>query len=181
MMISRAAFAAVCAFMLGSGSAYAQSGAKAAAHPIAVLETTKGTIKIQLYPDEAPKAANNFITLAKKGFYNGLSFHRVVPGFVIQGGDPKGDGTGGPGYTIPDEPNKNLNHRIGAVAMAKSSAPNSAGSQFYIVIGQEHHELDSGYTVFGQVISGQPVAEKIAVGDKMKKVTITNAPGGAKK
>jgi cyclophilin family peptidyl-prolyl cis-trans isomerase len=141
-------------------------------HPIAVIETAKGVIKIKLYPEEAPKTVENFIKLANKGYYNGLTFHRVEPGFVIQGGDPKGNGSGGPGYTIPDEKNTKLKHNRGAVAMAKTSAPNSAGSQFYIVINKPAPQLDGGYTVFGQVISGQSVAEKIAKGDKMTKVYI---------
>lgn len=142
------------------------------AHPIVTLKTNKGTIKIKLYPEEAPKTVANFVKLIKKGYYDGLKFHRVEPGFVVQGGDPKGDGTGGPGYSIPDETNKKLKHNRGAVAMAKSSAPNSAGSQFYIVIEKPAPHLDGGYTVFGQVISGQDVAEKIVVGDKMTKVTV---------
>jgi cyclophilin family peptidyl-prolyl cis-trans isomerase len=149
-----------------------QSPGRTAPHPIAVIETAKGVIKIKLFPEEAPKTVENFVKLANKGFYNGLTFHRVEPGFVIQGGDPKGDGTGGPGYTIPDEQDKTLKHNRGAVAMAKSSAPNSAGSQFYIVIDKPAPQLDGGYTVFGQVISGQNVAEKIAKGDKMTKVYI---------
>jgi peptidyl-prolyl cis-trans isomerase B (cyclophilin B) len=150
-----------------------QTKAKKPMHPIATIETTKGTIKIELYPEEAPKAVANFIKLTKEKYYDGLKFHRVVPDFVIQTGDPKGDGTGGPGYTIPDEKNKDLKHTVGAVGMAKSAAPNSAGSQFYIVIGKPAPFLDGGYTVFGKVLSGQDVAEKIIVGDKMTKVTIT--------
>ncbi|GAB4457049.1 MAG: peptidylprolyl isomerase [Armatimonadaceae bacterium] len=141
-------------------------------HPIAVIETTKGTIKIKLYPEEAPKTVENFVKLAKKGFYNGLVFHRVEPGFVIQTGDPNGDGTGGPGYTIKHEKNKVLKHNRGAVGMARSQELDSAGSQFYVVITKPAPHLNEGYTVFGQVISGQDVAEKIAIGDKMKKVTI---------
>jgi cyclophilin family peptidyl-prolyl cis-trans isomerase len=155
----------------GAAPAPPSAGAKVV-HPIVTMVTTKGTIKMKLFPEDAPKTVENFVKLAKKGYYNGLKFHRVVPGFVIQGGDPKGDGTGGPGYTIPDETNKILKHNRGAVAMAKSSAPNSAGSQFYIVIDQPAHQLDSGYTVFGTVIQGQDVAEKIQVGDKMTKVTV---------
>jgi cyclophilin family peptidyl-prolyl cis-trans isomerase len=114
----------------------------------------------------------NFVSLTQKGYYNGLTFHRVVPDFVIQGGDPKGDGTGGPGYTIPDEVN-GLSHNVGTVAMAKTSAPNSAGSQFYIVIGKPAPFLDANYTVFGQVIEGQAVAEKIQIGDKITEASIT--------
>lgn len=185
-LLSRASFVALAAASLVAVSAPAEAqkgGAKRPdPHPIVTMVTTKGTIKMKLYPKEAPKTVENFVKLIKKGYYNGLKFHRVEPGFVIQGGDPKGDGTGGPGYTIPDEPNKNLKHNRGAVAMAKSSAPNSAGSQFYIVIEKPAPFLDEGYTVFGQVISGQQVAEKIAVGDKMTKVTVVvPAAAGAKK
>ena len=147
--------------------------AETAEDPLVVMETTKGTIRLHLYPKDAPKTVANFVKLAKKGFYNGLTFHRVVPDFVIQGGDPNGDGSGGPGYTIPDEKNKILTHTVGALAMAKTSEPNSAGSQFYIVIGRPQPHLDAaGYTVFGKVTEGQDVAERIQVGDKMTKVTI---------
>ena len=141
-------------------------------HPIVEIQTTKGKIRVKLYPEDAPKTVANFVKLVKKGFYNGLTFHRVEPGFVIQGGDPSGNGTGGPGYSIPDETNKILKHNRGALAMAKSAAPNSAGSQFYIVIDKPASQLDGNYTVFGQVISGQDVAEKIKVGDKMTKVIL---------
>lgn len=147
-------------------------------HPIAVIETDRGVIKILLYPEEAPKTVENFMTLAKKGFYNGLTFHRVEPGFVIQGGDPNGNGTGGPGYTIKNEANNRLLHNRGAVAMANAGR-DTAGSQFYIVIDKPARSLDeryddkvNKYTLFGQVIAGQDVAESIKVGDKMKKVTI---------
>ena len=146
-------------------------------HPIATIVTNKGTIKIKLFPEEAPKTVENFVKLANKGFYNNLTFHRVEPNFVIQGGDPKGDGTGGPGYMIKNEPNKKLKHNVGAVAMA-NAGPDTAGSQFYIVIGQPAPHLDNGnYTIFGQVFQGQAVAEKIAVGDRMKTVTITPPTG----
>lgn len=146
--------------------------------PVATLETLKGTIKIELYPEEAPKTVANFVKLVKAGFYDGLGFHRVVPGFVVQGGDPKGDGSGGPGYTIPDEKNAKLKHRVGAVAMAKSQLPNSAGSQFYIVITKPADFLDGNYTVFGQVIEGQDAAEKIKQGDQMLRVTVEEPEGG---
>jgi len=143
-------------------------------YPIATLETVKGTIKIELHPEDAPLTVANFVTLAKKGFYDGLAFHRVVPGFVIQGGDPSGDGSGGPGYSIKNETNKKLRHVRGAVAMANAGR-DTAGSQFYIVITKPAPFLDESgnYTLFGLVTEGQDVAEKIAVGDKMTKVTIT--------
>lgn len=138
---------------------------------VAVIETDKGTIKFELYEKEAPITTKNFIDLAQKDFYNGLTFHRVEPGFVIQGGDPKGDGTGGSGKTIPLEIAPTLTHKKGAVAMARSNAPNSASSQFYICL-EDAKFLDGKYAIFGQVIEGQDVVEKIAIGDKMLKVTI---------
>jgi peptidyl-prolyl cis-trans isomerase B (cyclophilin B) len=157
-----------------TGAAQAQNGSgAAAAHPIATIQTNKGTIRIRLYPEEAPKTVENFVKLAKRGFYNGLAWHRVIPGFVAQGGDPKGDGTGGPGYTIKNETNKKLRHNRGAVAMANAGR-DTAGSQFYIVIGKAAPHLDNGdYTIFGQVIQGQDVAEKLVVGDRMARVTIS--------
>jgi len=138
---------------------------------IATIVTEKGTIKFELYEKEAPITTQNFIELAQKGFYDGLTFHRVEPGFVIQGGDPKGDGTGGSEKTIPLEINASLTHKKGAVGMARSQDPNSASSQFYICLGDAKF-LDNNYAVFGQVIEGQDIAEKITKGDKMIKVTI---------
>jgi peptidyl-prolyl cis-trans isomerase B (cyclophilin B) len=132
-----------------------------------------GVIKIEFFGDDAPKTVENFVTLAKKGFYNGLVFHRVIPGFMAQGGDPKGDGTGGPGYTIKDEFNKQK-HVRGAVAMARTSAPNSSGSQFYICFEPQPH-LDGGYVVFGKVVSGMNIVDNIKKGDKMKSVKIIDA------
>ncbi len=137
----------------------------------AVLETEKGTIKFELYEKEAPVTTKNFIDLTQKGFYNGLTFHRVEPGFVIQGGDPTGNGTGGSGKTIPLEIAPSLTHRKGAVGMARSQDPNSASSQFYICL-EDAKFLDKNYAVFGQVIEGQEVASKIRKGDKILKATI---------
>ena len=138
-----------------------------------VITTDKGVMEGVLYPDVAPNTVLNFVKLTQSGFYNGLNFHRVVPGFVIQGGDPKGDGTGGPGYSIPAEFNKKP-HKVGALAMARSQHPDSAGSQFYICIGAESvKQLDGKYTVFGQVTKGVSVAHKIGVGDKIKSIKIT--------
>jgi peptidyl-prolyl cis-trans isomerase B (cyclophilin B) len=128
-------------------------------------------IRVEFFPQDAPKTVENFVTLATKGFYNGLTFHRVVPGFVVQGGCPKGNGTGGPGYTIPAEFNANK-HLRGSLAMARSQHPDSAGSQFYITYGAQPH-LDSSYTVFGKVTSGMEHVDRIRQGDKMKSVTIT--------
>ena len=129
-----------------------------------------GEIRLEFFPQDAPKTVENFVTLAKKGFYNGLNFHRVVPDFVVQGGCPKGNGTGGPGYTIPAEFNKQK-HVRGTLAMARSQHPDSAGSQFYICYGTTSH-LDGQYTVFGRVTSGMELVDRIKQGDKMTSVTI---------
>ena len=127
-------------------------------------------IRLEFFPQDAPKTVENFVTLAKKGFYNGLTFHRVVPGFVVQGGCPKGNGTGGPGYTIPAEFNRNK-HVRGSLAMARSQHPDSAGSQFYVTYGAQPH-LDNNYTVFGKVTSGMEHVDAIRQGDRMKSITI---------
>ena len=146
--------------------------------PLAIIETPKGVIKIVLYPEITPKTVENFIKLAKKGFYNGLQFHRVEPGFVVQGGDPAGNGSGGPGWKIPNEDSRVLKHNRGAVAMANAGR-DTAGSQFYIVLSKPALQLDakdpdgvSKYTIFGQVVVGQSIAERLAVGDKMLKIKI---------
>jgi len=130
-----------------------------------------GEIRLEFYAEDAPKTVENFVTLAKKGFYNGLNFHRVVPDFVVQGGCPKGNGTGGPGYQIKAEFNKQK-HLRGTLAMARSQDPDSAGSQFYICYGTTPH-LDGQYTVFGRVVSGMEHVDRIKQGDKMTSVTIT--------
>lgn len=139
----------------------------------ATIETDKGTIKAELYVKQAPITTKNFIDLANSGFYNGLTFHRIEPGFVIQGGDPKGDGTGGSGKTIPLEINSELKHVKGALAMARTQDPNSATSQFYITLAETPF-LDGQYAVFGKVVQGMDVVGKIQVGDKMNKVTISD-------
>jgi cyclophilin family peptidyl-prolyl cis-trans isomerase len=134
----------------------------------AVLDTNKGVIEFEIYP-EATKAATNFISLTNDKFYDGLSFHRVVPGFVIQGGDPIGNGTGGPGYKFPDEP-VTKKYVKGIVAMA-NSGPNTNGSQFFIML-EDNMSLPPNYTIFGKVTKGQDVVSKIQVGDLMNNVTI---------
>ena len=140
----------------------------------AVITLENGNeIRIEFYPEDAPKTVENFVTLAKKGFYNNLTFHRVVPDFVVQGGDPKGNGTGGPGYTIKAEFSKRK-HVRGTVAMARSQNPDSAGSQFYITYGPTPH-LDGNYTVFGQVVSGMEHVDRIKQGVRMKSVVIIEA------
>ena len=132
-----------------------------------------GEIRMEFYPEDAPKTVENFVALAKKGFYNGLTFHRVVPDFVVQGGCPKGNGTGGPGYTIKAEFNTQK-HLRGSVAMARSQHPDSAGSQFYICYGPTPH-LDGSYTVFGRVVAGMEHVDRIKQGDRMTSVTIVEA------
>ena len=140
----------------------------------AVITLENGNqIRIEFFPEDAPKTVENFVTLAKKGFYNGLTFHRVVPDFVVQGGCPKGDGTGDPGYKIKAEFNKQK-HVRGTVAMARSQQPDSAGSQFYITYGPTPH-LDGNYTVFGKVVSGMEHVDRIKQGDRMKTVAIEEA------
>jgi peptidyl-prolyl cis-trans isomerase B (cyclophilin B) len=140
----------------------------------AVITLDNGNeIHLEFFAKDAPKTVENFVTLAKKGFYNGLTFHRVVPGFVVQGGCPKGTGTGGPGYTIAAEFNANK-HVRGSLAMARSQHPDSAGSQFYITYGAQPH-LDNNYTVFGKVTSGMEHVDRIRQGDKMKSVTIAES------
>ena len=138
------------------------------------ISTDKGDIVFTFYPKDAPQHVAAFIKLARAGFYDGTTFHRVEPGFVIQGGDPSGNGTGGPGYQLDAEFNENP-HITGTVAMARSSNPNSAGSQFYICLGDAPF-LNRQYTVFGHVVEGQTVVDAIRKGDKMTAVTIEEKP-----
>ncbi len=130
-------------------------------NPKAIIETSMGDITVELYQSEAPITVENFISLAESGFYDGLTFHRVIKGFVIQGGDPAGDGSGGSGKTIPLEISEDLTHVDGALGMARSADPNSASSQFYICDGPQHG-LDGNYAVFGKVIEGMDVVRQIA-------------------
>jgi peptidyl-prolyl cis-trans isomerase B (cyclophilin B) len=139
------------------------------------IATDKGEIVFTFYPDVAPQHSAAFIKLARAGFYDGLKFHRYEPGFVIQGGDPSGNGTGGPGYNLDAEFSERP-HVKGTVAMARAGNPNSAGSQFYIVL-EDAPFLNRQYTVFGQVVEGQDVVEKIRAGDVMNKVTIEGGNG----
>jgi peptidylprolyl isomerase/peptidyl-prolyl cis-trans isomerase B (cyclophilin B) len=137
------------------------------------ITTPKGEIVFTFYPDDAPLHSAAFIKLARAGFYDGTTFHRYEPGFVIQGGDPDGNGTGGPGYNLEAEFNEHP-HIKGTVAMARSSNPNSAGSQFYICLGDAPF-LNRQYTVFGHVIEGQQVVDQIRAGDPMSAVVIEDA------
>ena len=133
---------------------------------VAVIKTNMGTIEIELFAKETPKTVENFVGLANKGYYNGVIFHRVIDGFMIQGGDPNGDGTGGPGYTIHGEFASNgfkndLKHTRGVLSMARAMDPNSAGSQFFIM-HQDAPHLDGEYAAFGKVIEGMENVDKIA-------------------
>ena len=139
-------------------------------HPLVKMTTDKGVIYLELFPEIAPVHVDNFLTLIKKGFYNGLTFHRVVRGTIIQGGCPIGDGSGGPGYTIPAEFNFRK-HKRGTLSMARASHPDSAGSQFYICL-KRMSQLDNKYTVFGQVVKGLDVPARIRKGDRMKVVEV---------
>ncbi len=134
------------------------------------IATAHGDIVFGFFPDEAPLHSAAFIKLADAGFYDGLTFHRVEPGFVVQGGDPKGDGTGGPGYNLNAEFNAHP-HVRGTVAMARSSRPDSAGSQFYICLDDARF-LDGQYTVFGQMTEGFDALDAIKRGDAITKVTV---------
>ena len=148
----------------------------------ATIATAKGDIEVEIFTDGAPKAANNFLDLAEKGFYDGVIFHRVVPGFVIQGGDPTGTGRGGPGYQFEDEPFVG-DYVRGALAMA-NAGPNTNGSQFFICLDDLSGRLPKNYTLFGQVMKGMDVVDAIAAdptgaGDRpvepvtMTKVSVT--------
>ncbi len=132
------------------------------------LKTSKGDIVFELLPTEGPNAASNFVYLASQGFYNGLTFHRVVPGFVIQGGDPEGTGRGGPGYQFADDTVR-LSYDAGIVAMA-NAGPNTNGSQFFIML--ENNPLPPSYSIFGRVTKGMDVVRSIGVGDVMTTVTV---------
>ena len=134
------------------------------------IETAYGTIEAELYSEDAPKTVARITELANKNFYDGLTFHRVIPGFVAQGGDPSGNGTGGSGTKLKAEFNKRK-HLEGTLAMARSSHPDSADSQFYICLGAQP-KLDNQYTIFGQVVKGLEVVKKLKVGDKMTKVYV---------
>ncbi len=140
----------------------------------ATIETDHGPIVIRLLPAAAPRTVANFVHLARQGFYDGLTFHRVVDGFVIQGGCPRGDGTGGPGYTFADEPVVGA-YEPGSVAMA-NSGKDTNGSQFFISTVDNRGRLAKSYNLFGEVESGMEAVRRIRVGDRMSQVTITDEP-----
>jgi cyclophilin family peptidyl-prolyl cis-trans isomerase len=134
----------------------------------AEIQTSKGTITADLFAREAPKTANNFVFLARQGFYDGLTFHRVIPGFVIQGGDPKGTGEGDAGYSFQDELDNDLKYRRGTLAMA-NAGPHTNGTQFFIVAGPQGERLPKNYSIFGMVTDGMDVVEAI--------VSVPTGPG----
>jgi len=145
----------------------------------ATIETDRGNIVVELYPAVAPKTVANFEKLAKDGFYNKLTFHRVEPGFVVQGGDPQGNGMGGPGYEVPAEISPTEKHLRGTIAMARTGDQinperKSSGSQFYICLAPAPF-LDGQYTSFGAVVAGMDVVDKIKVGDKMNTIVLSSA------
>lgn len=131
------------------------------ANPTVTLATTMGDIRIEVFQDKAPKTAANFLKLVRDGFYNGLTFHRVIPGFMIQGGCPKGDGTGGPGYEIPDEFHPTLQHAGPGILSMANAGPNTGGSQFFITLAATPW-LDGKHAIFGKVVAGQSVVDAIA-------------------
>jgi len=138
----------------------------------ALIKTAKGDLVLDLYPQDAPVTVNNFVTLSRKGFYNGLTFHRIIPDFMAQGGDPSGNGTGGPGYEFQDEFSSRT-HQAGSLSMANSGA-NTNGSQFFICYTPQPH-LNGKHTVFGQLTQGMDVLKKLVNGDKMTEVVITES------
>lgn len=163
--------ALIIVMVVGCGEDDSPQPAAEIVQTVAIIELAKdGRIVFEFYPEDAPNTVDNFIELTNKGFYNGLTFHRAIPDFLVQGGDPSGTGTGGPGYTIKAEFNSKK-HRRGTVAMARSELPDTAGSQFYICL-KPQPQLDGKYTVFGQVIEGMELVDGIVEGDVMKKVTI---------
>jgi len=139
---------------------------------VATIKTKKGDIRIQLHDDKAPKTVANFEKLATDGFYNGLKFHRVIEDFMVQTGCPKGTGTGGPGYTFKDEFHPDLKHDGPGVLSMANAGPNTNGSQFFITHSAQPH-LDRKHSVFGQVIEGQDVVNRISQGDVMEQVTVS--------
>ena len=138
----------------------------------AVIKTAKGDLTLELYPKDAPVTVNSFVSLARKGFYNGLTFHRVIPGFMAQGGDPTGTGSGGPGYKFQDEFSSRT-HQEGSLSMA-NAGPNTNGSQFFICYAPQPH-LNGKHTVFGQLTQGMDALKKLVNGDKMTEVIITES------
>jgi len=164
--LAAASYAAGCK---GDGAAGSKPPA-AEPMPQVAIETTRGRIVLELAEDDAPNTVANFVSLAEKGFYNGVVFHRVIADFMIQGGDPTGTGSGGPGYVIADEFSPRLRHTRGVISMA-NAGPNTGGSQFFITHVACPH-LDGKHAVFGRVIDGMGVVDSIRQGDRIEKVTV---------
>ena len=163
-------------------SLMASTASSQSSNPRATIQTTMGTIVIELKKDEAPKTVENFLKLAGKGFYNGIIFHRVIPGFMVQTGDPTGTGRGGPGYTFPDEFSPDLQHDKPGILSMANAGPNTNGSQFFITLVATPW-LDGKHAIFGHVVSGQEIVDQIALAERdaqdrpladiaMKQVTI---------
>ena len=144
---------------------------------IATIDTDRGPIKLELYPDKAPLTVANFVNLAKRGFYDGLNFHRVIDDFMIQGGCPQGRGTGGPGYKFEDETNNGVRHDRGVISMA-NAGPNTNGSQFFITHIKTDW-LDGKHTVFGKVLEGLDIVDSVRQGDTIKSIRIEGDVDGA--
>ena len=183
-MLQLASAAAVIAIVMAAATASLAQAPKLDGLPVrntghyATIETDRGNIVIELYPNVAPKTVANFEKLSKDGFYNNLTFHRVEPGFVVQGGDPSGNGTGGPGYELPAEISPTEKHLRGTVAMARRGDQvnpdrKSSGSQFYICL-EPAPFLNGQYTIFGGVVEGMDTVDKIKVGDHIKKVVLSD-------
>ena len=156
MRVSSKLIGVLAGILIMAGSAKADVN-----RPKAIIKTTLGTMTVELFKDKAPKTVENFTTLAKKGFYNGIIFHRVIPGFMIQTGDPSGNGTGGPGYQFADEFGPGLKHDGPGILSMANSGPNTNGSQFFITVAATPW-LDGRHAIFGRVIEGMDVAQKIA-------------------
>ena len=150
---------------VAAGVCLLMGASNAAANPKAVIETTKGRIVLELYQDKAPNTVANFVKLAKQGFYNGIIFHRVIPGFMIQTGDPTGTGRGGPGYTFKDEFGPGLSHTSDGIVSMANAGPNTNGSQFFITLAATPW-LDGKHAIFGRVVEGQKAVEQIAAAER---------------
>ncbi len=175
-----AVLTAASAIVLGASAAKSEDLPVRNTGHYATIETERGNFVVELYPAVAPKTVANFEKLVKDGFYNNLTFHRVEPGFVVQGGDPKGNGTGGPGYDVPGELSTTEKHLRGTLATARlgdnvNPERKSSGSQFYVCLASAPF-LDGQYTIFGGVIKGMDVVDQIKVGDHMKKITLASEP-----
>ncbi len=144
---------------------------------VATIKTDRGDIRLELFREQVPNTVKNFVELTEKGYYNGLTFHRVIPDFMIQGGCPEGTGTGGPGYQFEDEFHPDLRHSGPGILSMANAGPNTNGSQFFITHVATPH-LDDGHSVFGKVIEGQDVVDSVVGGDRMTEVIISEEGGG---